>query len=208
MTLQPKEPSLASRGRQSRPRKSGETASPAPPIVEEKRDADLPNPLAVDPGAYNAVVLAATLRDLSFVNSRFRVNLLRPAIEEGDQKESIIIDDQIVAVKFTQETGNCAALVKWELNYKAPKQRKSVLVEASVVVVYGGLSEADQEVAKIFAGSFARTASYPYFRAYVAQVGSFSRIRMPVLPMMKRQPIGAKLPQQSVAKEDKASDTT
>ena len=88
-------------------------------------------------------------------------------------------------IAFDSRTGRCSLVVAWSLTAPVARRPASLNAEATFLVLYGGLTGMPAQIVEPLVDQLGRFASFPYFRAYVAQMAGMSGFAIPPLPILK-----------------------
>lgn len=136
--------------------------------------------------AHNSAVAAASLEAVELREARFTRS-------RSERKQAAAVPARIRVkheardTSFDAAVGRCVTTVLWSVSAEASSHRAGLRAQGSYLVAYDGLAGMDQAVVVPLIEHLARFASFPYFRAYVAQMASAAGILMPPLQVLKGQ---------------------
>jgi hypothetical protein len=137
-----------------------------------------------DVRAYNAAVAVANLVEVRLVSSSF---VAKPHPEADKEGSSATIEDQVRAHQFNEGSGTSFTVFEWKLSGSAASPPTELRLRADFLLVYDGLEGVDAETVERLVRRVGRFASYPYFRAFVSQMGGMGCLELPPLPMLRDQ---------------------
>jgi hypothetical protein len=139
--------------------------------------------------AYDEVAKAATLLDLRLVSSKFYAKpeyYVANTQEDADGKPFLKrgFTWRHEALGYDPEGGILSGFFFWQITVR--KGRSKLLdAEATYLVSYAKVPPVEDDPALAFLRKVGRFATYPYFRAYVAEMSWASSADLPTLPVLR-----------------------
>jgi len=140
----------------------------------------------LDAAAYNAVVAASELRDISLMHCHFDLEpAYYDAVGKGEALQHMFADE-VVAFDFDSDDGVATIGFDWRLEVRTPDADEPVLeLVATYLVMYTELAGQDEDAVRAFTSRVGRFATYPYFRALASQMSWAADAPMPIMPVLR-----------------------
>ena len=157
--------------------------------LSDARKGDILSKLTSDPipgpHRYNAVVDAARLEDVVLMRSQFEVH---PDYFDPDAPREHGFASGDPQIHFEQHLGTVVGMFPW--NLEVTRAEKPLLTLACTYTVrYSGLRGQDAGAVEAFVRRVGSLAVYPYFRAFASQIGWAAGAELPILPILRAEPV-------------------
>lgn len=129
---------------------------------------------------YNYVAKHAKLIGLHMISSDFRI---RPSFFARRNDVRLGIDNDILACTPNTKDGVCIGVFEFVVKGKIGRS-DAFKCSAQIVAAYSIPHDAEVEATEAFCSKVGLFATYPYFRAHLANIASAANADLPPLPML------------------------
>ena len=134
---------------------------------------------------YNRIAREANLVSIVLESVNFKTT--PSGVNSGLKNFNRSINSDVSEVTFNPESGLCVSKVNWSVLVKE-KNKKISSCNATYVVIYDKIVNADQGTVELFVENVARVSTYAYFRALFAQLDWAGLSGSPPLPVFRSNP--------------------
>jgi hypothetical protein len=134
---------------------------------------------------YGKVARSARIFDLRLVSARFEV---KPEYALAGEQASSNNNFTWVhtPLAYQADAKALSGFFTWKVEVKKGRKR-TLFAEARYLVTYDNVPDVDERAAFAFLENVGKFATYPYFRAYVAQMSWNSNANLPILPVLRER---------------------
>lgn len=136
--------------------------------------------------AYDQVVASARMVDVRLLKYDFEVKPEYYASRLGTANEGVQLsyDHEFASINYYADDGLLIGEIHWAVSGKLGR-KTPLKIKAVYMIVYANVPDVGIQHSGEFMKRVGRMASYPYFRAFVAQTSWASQADLPTLPILR-----------------------